>query len=493
SAVATVTVLPDGSDEPAEEVLVTLGNAVNATIADGLAGGTIVDDDVAPQMRVNDVEVPEGDSGTRSLVFTVSLSGASGFPISVTYTTQDGTAEAGDDYTPVSGSLTFAPGETAKSVTVTVFGDNVHELNENFYLYLGQPSNATLADGVGRGLIVEDQGAPVISVSNAFAYEKDVGGSILTFTITLSHTSDRDVYFHFTTRPGTAVAPADYYTNYGTLIFTPGQTTKTVNVIALPDRIDEFDETFTLDTLGVVNSVFGGPGTGTIIDNDPEPAVAVADVVKTEGTGGTSTMNFPLTLSAPSGKPVTVTYRTNAGSATPGDDYQEETSASVTLAPGQTSINAPVSIVPDSTDEGEETLSLTIVSATNATIADGNAQGTIVDDDAAPTVSVSDVTVGESGGVATFTVSVSAPSAKSITVNFSTANGTATSGSDYVARSGSLTFAPGETSKEVTVTLVGDTVPEPSENFFLNVTGPNNATVADGQGQGTITDDDAAA
>jgi hypothetical protein len=110
-----------------------------------------------------------------------------------------------------------------------------------------------------------------------------------------------------------------------------------------------------------------------------------------------------------------------------------------------------------------------------------------------PALSINDVTVteGNAGTVnASFTVTLSPTSSGTVTVNWATADGTATAPSDYVSGSGSLTFSPGDATKTVTVVVNGDTVPEPNETFFVNLTGGSGATVADAQGQGTIINDD---
>ena len=113
---------------------------------------------------------------------------------------------------------------------------------------------------------------------------------------------------------------------------------------------------------------------------------------------------------------------------------------------------------------------------------------------AGPALSINDtaVTEGNAGTVsATFTVTLAPTSSGTVTVNWATANGTAAAPSDYVAASGSLTFAPGESTKTITVTVNGDTTSESNETFFVNLSGAAGASVSDGQGQGTITNDDA--
>jgi hypothetical protein len=110
-----------------------------------------------------------------------------------------------------------------------------------------------------------------------------------------------------------------------------------------------------------------------------------------------------------------------------------------------------------------------------------------------PSLRIWDVaaTEGNTGAVAaSFVVTLSAASTETITVTYATANGTAVSGSDYQGRSGTVTFAPGQTSQTITVLLNGDRLGEPNETFFVNLSGPTNVTIADGQGVGTITDEE---
>ncbi len=227
----------------------------------------------------------------------------------------------------------------------------------------------------------------------------------------------------------------------------------------------------------------------------PAPSLTLGDVTQAEGNAGTTTFNFPVTLSAPAPAPITVTYSTADVTATAGSDYVGVTSGVVTIPMGAMSANLTVTVNGDTTVEPDETFTVTIASAPGATITDGMATGTITNDDATA-LSINDVTLNE-GNVGTtsfvFTVSLSAASASTVTVTYATADGTATAGSDYTATSGTLTFAPTVTAQTVTVLVTGDTSFEPNETFFVNLASPTNATIADGQGLGTITNDDGAA
>ena len=259
------------------------------------------------------------------------------------------------------------------------------------------------------------------------------------------------------------------------------------------DLLDEINENYLVNLSGPVNATIAdGQGVGTITDDDAPPALSVNDVTVTEGNTGTVNANFTVSLNVPSGRAVTVDFATANGTAQAPADYQAG-SGTVTFAAGQTTKQVTVLVNGDLLDEANETYFVNLTNPTNATISDGQGVGTITDDDAPPALSVNDVTVteGNTGTVnANFTVSLNVPSGRAVTVDFATANGTAQAPADYQAGSGTVTFAPGQTSKQVTVLVNGDLLDEANETYFVNLTNPTNATISDGQGVGTITDDD---
>ena len=196
-----------------------------------------------------------------------------------------------------------------------------------------------------------------------------------------------------------------------------------------------------------------------------------------------------------SGQTVTVGYATADGTATTADGDYLAASGTLTFAPGVTTQPVSVTVNGDVKDEPNETLVVNLSAPTNATILDSQGTGTITNDDAVPTLSINDVAVAEGNAGTTtlgFTVTLSAVSGQTVTVGYATANGTATTADgDYLAASGTLTFAPGVTTQPVSVTVNGDVKDEPNETLLVNLSGPTNATILDGQGIGTITDDDA--
>jgi hypothetical protein len=228
---------------------------------------------------------------------------------------------------------------------------------------------------------------------------------------------------------------------------------------------------------------------------DPPVTIATSDCTVTEGDAGQATCAFTVSLSAATGRTVSVGYATADGTAVAGQDYVA-TSGTLTFPAGITARTVAVAIVGDLMDEADETFSLNLSAPVNGTIADPVGSGTIVDNDPPPAVSVGDCALAEGdvgASPCTFTVSLSAASSFTATVSYGTANGTATAGSDYITAAGTLSFPPGTSSQPVTVQVLGDTVVEADETFLVNLSAPNNATLGDGQGVGTIGDDDAPA
>jgi large repetitive protein len=224
----------------------------------------------------------------------------------------------------------------------------------------------------------------------------------------------------------------------------------------------------------------------------PPPSVLIAVAPASVNEDGSTQLVYTVSRSVNLASPTTVNI-TTSGTATSGTDY---TGAVTTVIIPAGATSATISIDPsfDVATEADETVILTVVAGTGYTVgAPASATGTIVNVNP-PTLSIGDVSVieGNSGTVnAVFNVTLSAASSQNVTVNFATADGSATQPVDYAAASGTVTFTPGQTSRTITVSINGDSAPEANEIFFVNLSGATNAVIADGQGQGTITNDDA--
>src|SRR6266540_2532568 len=317
-------------------------------------------------ISIGDATVTEGSSGTVNATFDVTLSQISSQTVTVDYATADGTATAPDDYLPAVGSLIFSPGETTQQVTVLVNGDTVDEVNERFYVNLSNPVNATITDGEGYGNIVDDDG-PEISIGDVTVAEGDSGTVTASFLVSLSTASPQTVTVQYATANGTATAPDDYLATGGNLVFEPGQTTRTVEVTVNGDTLDEIDETFTTNLSNSVNATSAdGIGLGTIIDDDG-PEISIDDVTVTEGDSGTVTASFLVSLTAFSPETVSVDYATADGSATAPDDYLA-TGGNLAFDPGQTTRTVEVTVNGDTLYEPDETFFVNLSNAVNAHI-----------------------------------------------------------------------------------------------------------------------------
>ena len=221
------------------------------------------------------------------------------------------------------------------------------------------------------------------------------------------------------------------------------------------------------------------------------PSISVQDAVVAEGNAGTTPATFVVALSGPSSQTVTCSFATANGTATAGSDYVATTGA-LSFAPGETQKQVVVQVIGDTVDETQETFFLDISNVQNANVTSNRGTGFINDDDG-PSISINDVSIteGNSGTkLATFTLTLSGPSVEAIAIRATTADGTATAGSDYNSVNTVVLFQPGVVTRIVDVQIIGDTALEADETFSVNLSEPFATTIADGTGVCTIFDDD---
>ncbi len=542
-----------------------------------------------PTLSINDVNVTEGNSGTTTATFTVSLSPVnSAQTVTVNYATADGTATtANSDYVATSGTLTFSPSASSRTISVTLNGDTRYEPNETLRVNLSGAVNAVIGDNQGIGTIVNNDAAPppVVSVpavatpgSTFAATVVDGPGNRLDWVGLYpvgGATSARVNWFYLN---GSKTAPAAGVTE-ATVMFSAPTTPGAYQV-----RLFANDGTSAIATSGTLTVTAA-------------PALSINNVSVTEGNSGTTTATFTVTLSpVNSSQTVTVNYATANGTATTANSDYVSTSGSLSFSPSAATRTISVTINGDTAHEANETFFVNLSGAVNATIGQAQGVGTIVNNDsapaptitvpssvspganfganisngpgnaldwvglfpvggnastridwfylngqktaptsgqstatvtfrapsapgnydvrlyannvatllaaslpvavaAAPTLTINNVSVteGNSGTTnATFTVTLSpANASQTVTVNYATVNGVATTGNnDYAATNGSLTFSPSVATRTFTVPINGDTVNEPTETFVVSLSGAVNAVIGDAQGMGTIVNDD---
>ncbi len=396
------------------------------------------------------------------------------------------------DFAASSGGTTW---EAEKTYTLTVVNDVVDEdASETFQIHANaSPSTVswvTLPDAV-TVTITDDDAPPGLSIADQMGSEST---SSLSFTVTLDAPSSKQVTVAYVTSDGTATAGSDYVASLSgaTLTIPAGATVGTITVPVTQDALDEDDETFKVTLSGAANATLvDGEATGTIEDDDTPPELSVADQTGAEGVGD---MTFTVTLSAVSGRDVTVGYATSDGTATAGSDYVASLSgATLTIPAGTTAGTITVPVTQDALDEDDETFTVTLSGAANATLVDSEATGTIDDDDAPPELSIADQMGAEGVGDMRFTVALSAVSGRDVTVGYATSDGTAIAGSDYTASAANATLviAAGATTGLITVPVTQDGLDEAdTETFKVTLSNPVNAALVDGEATGTIEDDD---
>jgi hypothetical protein len=449
---------------------------------------------VEPCLNINDAGVTETDTGTVNAEFTVSLSSAAAQAVSVNYRLVGRDAAAGADFDNVSGTVTFQPGTLSQIIQIPIRGDLLDEANEVFNVQLTDAVNAAIKDGQGKATITDNDAAPSISISDAVIVEGSGGTSQLSFNVALTQASGRQTKVSFATQNGTAAAPADFTAISGVLAIEPGVTAKQITVSLNPDTLVEPDENF---QLAITNPVFlniaDGEATGTILNDDIGGTVEFTTTAfEVNEAAGVATVTIQRTGGNASG--IAVEYLTSDGTATANQDYQP-VSGTLNFGANESSKTFTVPIINDSLDENPlETLNLTLRNiAGGAVLGQSTATLSIADNDPAPAIAIENVSVSEGNGGTTsanFTVRLATASGLTASVSYATANGTATAPSDYQSASGVVTFAPGETSKTISVTIQGDTVPEPDETFSLNFSNAVNAALPSSQVTGTIINDD---
>src|SRR5216117_1768124 len=329
----TVTVNGDTKFESNETFFVNLSNPTGgATISDGQGQGTIVNDDTAPTLAIDDVSQAEGSTGgTTAFTFTVTKTGATAQSVTVGFTTVDGTATGNSscatagtgtpDYISQTGTLTFAPSDPSKTITVQVCADTTFELSEAFTVKLSGATNATITMDTGTGTIVNDDTAPTLAIDDVVQNEGSTGGTTaFTFTVTKTGATTQSVTVGFTTVDGTATGNSscataatgtpDYISQTGTLTFAPSDPSKTITVQVCADTTFELSEAFTVKLSGATGAtITKDTGTGTIVNDDTAPTLAIDDVSQAEGsTGGTTAFTFTVTKTGATAQSVTVGF-----------------------------------------------------------------------------------------------------------------------------------------------------------------------------------------
>ena len=498
----SVPIINNAIAEATENFYLGLSSAsANATIADAWALATITDNDApsgTPVVSINDFTV---DEATKEATFVITLNKPSTSVVSMNYATQNRTAVAGSDFVAKNGSLVFAPGETAKTVKVTLTNDAAFEASESFNLALSAITNATTLDAIGTAIIGEND-APLVSNSRITVDDifVDESQTYADFLVRLDAPNTNAVTVRYDTADGTAsyfYSPQDYVRTGETLNFAPGETVKTVRVTLLDDAIAEATKNFSLILSSPsANATIIKGARATIIDNDATtgtPAASIIDAVVDETD---QTVTVTVVLNKPSTRWTSLDVAGQNITAV-GSDYRALQIGKIAFAPGETEKTVTFGLLNDALVEGTELFDVVLTNPVGMTLGDARAHAFIASNDnaavASPVLHVANVAASEDKGYIDFLVTLSAPSVSGARVNYSTSAGTASSSSDFLSASGTLVFAPGEVARVWRIILNDDITAEALENFTFNLSGAVNATIGTASATATIIDNESAA
>lgn len=552
SQVVTVPIVGDLELELDEGFEVRLSDPVQATVADAVGFGLIRNDDFAAPTVVfgENAMVVEGQFPAEPLLeLTIRLDGGTvDEDLFVSYRTvtpsslPSGIAEPGTDFRAIDDVAVIPAGQNSVTVRIPVIGDSLIEPDEMFSVEL-----TGVAGGSGRGVTLgmrtvaqgtiknDDLFVPVVSVGDASVTE--VNGpafSTMRFPVTLSGPAASDTRIAFSTiqlsGSGTATAGTDFRSFSGASVLIPqGQVSATIAVPVFGDQIDETDEVFGIELGAVLQgnvTVGEGVAVGTIIDDDdPILLASISAASVTEGPSGrVSRLPFTLSLSGDATQDVSILVSTltpNAmapGAATPGVDFVPLTNRVVRIPAGRRMATFNVEILGDAVDEANEFFTARIVSVPAGLLIDlprSAATATIIDDDDPRPVASIDASASTTETrpglttVVSIPVRLSAPSSETVTVDFATVPSIAGIGvatdvdnpstaereDDFRARTGTLTFAPGQQQRQIRILVNGDAIVEPPETFAVELTGiSTNADLSSiaTRSVATIFDDDVA-
>ena len=447
---------------------------------------TVEGEERGPELSVAEASATEGDT----VAFAVSLSVASDQEVTVEYATSDGTAESGTDFTAASGTLTFPAGDSSRTVSVVTADDSDDEEDEAFTLTLSNASGAGLRGATATGTIVDND--TTVLTATFEDMPESYGESTFSFGLTFSeevevgHETVRGA-FDVTDGSVTGVHRKHTGSNRGwNITVEPNSMSDSVTVM-LPETTDcgASDAICTEDDRPLSHSL-----SATIAP----PTLLTATFEDMPATHDGSRISFGLSFS----EELEVSHLTLR------DEAFEVTGGTVFGAQRKQSNSDrrwTISVDPDS--------AVGAVAITLPETTDCDADGAICTDDdrplshslsdtvesetaTAPSVSVDDAGATE-GDAITFTVSLSAASGQQVTVDYATSDGTAESGADYTAASGTLTFEAGDVSKTVSVETADDAADEEDETFTLALSNASGATLGDAEATGTIVDNDTSA
>jgi hypothetical protein len=501
-----INIVDDSIYEGDEDFTISLNNLVGDGSIGSINSATISiteDDAFSPAGEIAfefDTELVNENDG--SLSISVVRTGGSFGEVSISYSTTDSTAIAANDYIAMSGTLTFADGETSKVITLDLVDDETYESEEIFSVQLSNLiGDGTLGGSLTTVTILDDEATPVAGVLDIEkgVYSIDENGISLAINIIRTGGDFGEVSVDVSTLSNTAMAGVDFTSLIQTLTFTDGETVKVITITINDDSVFEGDESFNLNLSNVVGSELGNQSTSiiTIVEDDAVPPAGIIQFSGASYSVDENSGSVLLTITRTNGSfgSASVDVSTIDETATVTEDYQAET-ITLTFDDGETSQTISITIFDDENYEGNESFNVVLSNVTgDASL--GNpltTMVTIVENDAVPPAGILQLSggsysVNEGDSHVTITVMRTDGSYGDVSVDYEMNDGTAVNSNDYSSTNGTLYFSDGEMSQTIVIDIVDDSADENSESFTVSLTNPVSATLGSIQ-SATVTIED---
>ncbi|QYR21031.1 hypothetical protein KZ483_25425 [Paenibacillus sp. sptzw28] len=442
----------------------------------------------------------------RTLVLEINRTSGSG-AASVLLTPIDGSAQKNEDYFAVNGPsepirLYFVEGQTVMQLNYNITDDTLIEGDENFSFMLSDPEGATLGSNTVANIVIKDSDTPIPGPgefnlsSEIYSAGEGDGYANLTVNRTKGTTGEVTLYYSVLGCGNfgcSATEGEDFLGGYSlSITFANGETSKTIQVPLIDDRMFEGDEKIQIYLSSASNGATIGDkslGVLTIVDNEPQPILTLESGTYSITENG-SKLSINVLRENYLDTITTVEYVTGSGSAEASKDFVAKY-GKLTFQPGQSTATIEIEVLDDTVYEGDETFSVNLWKPDRGELGSiTSAQVTILENEPVPSrleFSAPQYYGLEKSGQVTVIVNRMDYTGAPATVDYATVSGTAIAGEDFTAVSGTLTFAPGESSKEIPITFIDDKKKEPFETFSVQLSNPTGGAAIVGQGKVTVT------
>ncbi|MFC1619120.1 Calx-beta domain-containing protein [Candidatus Neomarinimicrobiota bacterium] len=495
-----VTVVNDALDEPGETVQVSVSSPSNAALGTTTVHTYTINDNDSPPAVQFTLAASSGGEATSPANLEISMPAISGLDATVDYAVTGGTATGGGiDFTLAAGTATITAGNLTTSIPITITDDALDEADETIQVSLSNPVNASLGANALHTYTITDNDSPPSVQFTVSTSSSSEGNTAANLALQLSVVSALDVTVDYAVTGGTASGGGEDYTlSAGSATITAGEMSTTIPVVITDDALDENNETIQVTLSGPVNATLGTRQlhTYTIIDNDLAPEIQFTYVVSSGDESITPAL-LQLELTAASGLDASVNYAVTGGNAAGGGVDYSFTPGTANIAAGNLTTTIPITVVDDSQSEENETVQVTISGPVNATLGTNTVHTyTISDNETQPIVqfSVTSSSGNEDVTAVNLQLILSWATDNDVTVEYTVSGGSASGGGiDYTLAAGTATVPEGQTTENISFTVVNDVLDEDNETVIVAISNPTNASLGANQSHTyTINDNDPA-